>query len=167
MLASRSSKLTSQRPVITPKTARPPISQICKKAIPALLNNWIIAWRSATRLAASPQSKYGKLCLLSPPYNFTIEGNAMPQGYYRQPTLYQDTVVFVSEDDLWSVPAAGGIARRLTSNLGKASRPCFSPDGSQLAFVGSEEGETEIYLMPASGGEARRLTYLGGGLCQH
>jgi len=89
----------------------------------------------------------------------------MPQGYYRQPTLYRDTVVFVSEDDLWSAPVAGGIARRLTSNLGKASRPCFSPDGNQLAFVGSEEGETEIYLMPSSGGIARRLTYMGGGLC--
>jgi tricorn protease len=89
----------------------------------------------------------------------------MPQGYYRHPTLYQDTVVFVSEDDLWSVPITGGIARRLTSNLGKASRPYFSPDGSQLAFVGSEEGETEIYVMPASGGAVKRLTYMGGVLC--
>lgn len=90
----------------------------------------------------------------------------MPQGYYRQPTLYNDSLVFVSEDDLWSVPSSGGIARRLTSNLGKASRPAFSPDGSQLAFVGSEEGETEIYVMPASGGAVKRLTYMGGALCR-
>jgi tricorn protease len=89
----------------------------------------------------------------------------MPQGYYRQPTIYQDNVVFVSEDDLWSAPASGGIARRLTSNLGKASQPRFSPDGSMLAFVGSEEGQPEIYVMPASGGTEKRLTYLGGGLC--
>jgi tricorn protease len=88
----------------------------------------------------------------------------MPQGYYRYPTLFQDTVVFVSEDDLWSAPVDGGVARRLTSNLGKASHPCFSPDGSRLAFVGSEEGETEVYVMPANGGAAKRLTYLGG-LC--
>jgi tricorn protease len=92
----------------------------------------------------------------------TIEEDAMPQGYYRHPTLYQDTIVFVSEDDLWSAPIGGGIARRLTSNLGKASRPFFSPDGSQLAFVGSDEGETEIYVMPADGGTAKRLTYMGG-----
>jgi tricorn protease len=89
----------------------------------------------------------------------------MPPGYYRFPTIHADTVVFVCEDDLWTVPASGGVARRLTSNLGEVTRPVLSPDGSQLAFVGREEGQSEIYLMPAQGGQARRLTYMGGGLC--
>ena len=35
-------------------------------------------------------------------------------GYYRHPTIHGDTVVFVSEDDLWSVPSAGGVAIRRT-----------------------------------------------------
>ena len=90
----------------------------------------------------------------------------MPSGYYRYPTLHDDTVVFVCEDDLWTVPAGGGIARRLTSGLGEASRPALSPDGAQLAFVGREEGEAEVYAMPATGGPARRLTFMGGTLCQ-
>lgn len=89
----------------------------------------------------------------------------MTTGYYRQPTIYQDNVVFVSEDDLWSVPVTGGIARRLTSNLGEISRPYLSSDGSQIAFVGREEGQSEIYVMPALGGVARRLTYMSGALC--
>src|SRR5579859_169913 len=83
------------------------------------------------------------------------------QGYYRFPTIHNNTVVFVSVDDLWTVSAGGGIARRLTSGLGSASHPALSLDGKWLAFSGRDEGSMEVYVMPAEGGEARRLTYLG------
>ncbi|MBI1296062.1 peptidase [bacterium] len=83
----------------------------------------------------------------------------MTSGYYRFPTIYADSIVFVSEDDLWLVPTQGGVARRLTSNLGAVTYPMFSPDGSRLAFVGREEGNSEVYVMPAQGGVAQRLTY--------
>ena len=82
-------------------------------------------------------------------------------GYYRSPTICQDTIVFVCEDDLWTVPVEGGVARRLTSNLGLAGSPRLSPDGELLAFSGREEGPSEVYVMPALGGEAKRLTYQG------
>ena len=82
-------------------------------------------------------------------------------GYYRYPAVHTDTVAFVSEDDLWSVPAEGGTARRLTANLGAISFPYFSPEGTTLAFTGREEGHSEVYVMPAEGGPVRRLTYLG------
>lgn len=81
-------------------------------------------------------------------------------GYYRYPTIRDETIVFVSEDDLWSVDAGGGMARRLTSNLGAVTYPALSPDGEQLAFVSTEEGSPEIYIMPAGGGTATRLTYM-------
>ncbi|HRW06553.1 MAG TPA: S41 family peptidase [Caldilineaceae bacterium] len=84
----------------------------------------------------------------------------MTAGYYRYPTIHQNTIVFVSEDDLWTVPTAGGVARRLTSNLGAVTFPHLSPDGKWLAFVGREEGYGEVYVMAAEGGAARRLTYL-------
>ncbi|MDY6940770.1 MAG: PDZ domain-containing protein [Cyanobacteriota bacterium] len=82
-------------------------------------------------------------------------------GYYREPTIGGNQVVFVCEDDLWSVPVEGGIPRRLSANLGAVSRPFLSPDGTKLAFIGHEEGNMEVYCMSAEGGTAERLTFLG------
>jgi tricorn protease len=85
----------------------------------------------------------------------------MTQGYYRYPAVYKDTLVFVSEEDLWQVPLTGGIPRRLTTGLGSVTHPVFSPDGKWIAFAGSEEGHSEVYIMPSEGGQAERITYLG------
>jgi tricorn protease len=84
------------------------------------------------------------------------------KGYYRYPTIHQDQIAFVAEDDLWLVHSTGGTARRLTANLGEVTHPFLSPDGEWLAFTGREEGPAEVYLMSTSGGPARRLTFLGG-----
>ena len=88
-------------------------------------------------------------------------GTTAPDAYLRFPTISGDTLAFVTEDDLWTVPAAGGVARRLTANLAEVSRPRLSPDGKLVAFVSREEEHPEVWCMPAAGGAARRLTYLG------
>jgi len=85
----------------------------------------------------------------------------MSDGYYRWPTVHGEQVTFVCEDDLWTVPLEGGDARRLTAGLGQIAYPSYSPDGTMLAFTGSDEGHTEVYVMPAEGGAAKRLTHLG------
>ncbi len=82
-------------------------------------------------------------------------------AYLRQPTLHGDTVVFVSDDDLWRASVHGGVAQRLTAGLSEPATPCLSPDGRWLAYIGRDEQHPEVYLMPASGGPARRLTWLG------
>jgi len=82
-------------------------------------------------------------------------------GYLRQPTLRGDRIVFVADDDLWSVAASGGVARRLTAGLAEASTPALSPDGRWLAFVGRDEQHPEVYAMAADGGQAKRMTWLG------
>jgi tricorn protease len=82
-------------------------------------------------------------------------------GYYMQPSLRGDTIVFVSQDQLWKVSANGGEAQPLTSRGAPASTPVISPDGKSIAFAGSYEGTTEAYVMPIDGGEPKQLTYGG------
>src|SRR5437867_786133 len=82
-------------------------------------------------------------------------------GYLRHPALRDDTLVFICDDDLWSVAAKGGVARRLTAGLGEPSTPALSPDGRWIAFVGRDEQHPEVYVMSADGGSARRMTWLG------
>ena len=82
-----------------------------------------------------------------------------PGGYLRHPTICGDTVVFCCEDDLWSVPAAGGAASRLTAGATASGHPRLAPDGRLVAFVGAQDGPTEVYVMAMTGGPARRLTH--------
>ncbi len=82
-------------------------------------------------------------------------------GYYRFPSINKDLIVFVCEDDLWLVSTKGGVAVRLTSNLGRITHCSISPDGEYVAFTGREEGNSEVYCLALKGGPARRLTFLG------
>src|SRR4051812_1998766 len=77
----------------------------------------------------------------------------------RFPAIHGDKIVFTYAGDLYTVPAAGGTARRLTSHPGFEMFPHFSPDGSAVAFTGQYDGNTEVFVVPAEGGEPRRLTY--------
>jgi tricorn protease len=82
-------------------------------------------------------------------------------AYLRQPTIRGETLVFVSDDDLWRVDASGGTAQRLTAGLSEPSTPCLSPDGAWIAYIGRDEQHPEVTLMPAAGGPGRRLTWHG------
>lgn len=82
-------------------------------------------------------------------------------GYFRHPSLSDDSIIFVCEDDLWTVSKDGGKARRLTAGLSECTHPKVSPDGEKIAFVARDEGHPEVYIMDVDGGPSKRLTYLG------
>ena len=42
-----------------------------------------------------------------------------PVRLFRAPTLSAESIVFQFAGDLWSVPRAGGTAKRLTANVGR------------------------------------------------
>lgn len=77
----------------------------------------------------------------------------------RFPATNGSEVAFSYAGQLYTVPVAGGTARRLTQTPGYAIFPRYSADGTQLAFTAQYEGNTEVYVMPSHGGVPRRLTY--------
>jgi len=80
----------------------------------------------------------------------------------RTPTVSATQIAFAYAQNIWTVPRAGGSARRLTSFQGLTSNPHFSPDGRWIAFSGEYAGNLDVYAVPAEGGEPRRLTWHPG-----
>src|SRR5688572_338492 len=70
----------------------------------------------------------------------------------RYPDIHGETIAFVYAGDVWTVPAAGGTARRLTSHPGLELFPKFSPDGRWIAFTGQYAGTRQVYVISADGG---------------
>ena len=77
----------------------------------------------------------------------------------RFPSTNGRQVAFTYAGDIYTVPITGGVAVKLTSHKGYEIFPRYSPDGTQLAFTGQYDGNTEVYVMPSQGGEPRRITY--------
>ncbi len=77
----------------------------------------------------------------------------------RFPAIYGNQIVFSYAGDLYTVDAAGGLARRLTNNVGYEMFARFSPDGKEIAFTGQYDGNTEVYTIPSEGGVPKRVTY--------
>ena len=77
----------------------------------------------------------------------------------RYPDIAGDRVAFCYAGDLWTAPATGGTATRLTAHPGLDLFPKFSPDGAWIAFTGQYEGDEQVYVIAAEGGQPRQLTY--------
>ncbi|HTN68146.1 MAG TPA: PDZ domain-containing protein, partial [Dysgonamonadaceae bacterium] len=77
----------------------------------------------------------------------------------RFPAVSGSQLVFSYAGDLYTTSINGGMARKLTSHIGYEMFPKFSPDGSEIAFTGQYDGNTEVFKIPATGGSPTRLTY--------
>ncbi|MCR4439633.1 MAG: S41 family peptidase [bacterium] len=91
----------------------------------------------------------------------TMSHAAIEGRFMQYPDIRGDRIVFTFEGDLWTVPASGGLAMRLTSHPGNEFSAKFSPDGQWIAFSANYQRGPNVYLMPIDGGTPKRLTYRG------
>ncbi|PHN05598.1 S41 family peptidase [Flavilitoribacter nigricans] len=80
---------------------------------------------------------------------------------FQHPDVSDTHITFAYGGDVWVVPKSGGTATKLSSPKGNESFPRFSPDGSQIAFSGNYDGNTDIYVLPSMGGIPQRVTHHG------
>lgn len=78
----------------------------------------------------------------------------------RYPSISPDgtTIAFTWRGDIWSVPAAGGIAQRLTSHPASDLRTAWSGDGTRIAFNSARLGGMNIFIMNSDGTGVTPLT---------
>lgn len=101
------------------------------------------------------------------PHLDDLTGIALPEQPDLSPDGTQIAYVLRADDtdadrvvrNLWLTPVAGGEARQLTHGGGDSS-PRWSPDGSQLVFVRSQDGPGQLWRLSAGGGEPEQLTTL-------
>ncbi|MDP1890234.1 MAG: hypothetical protein Q8K55_05025, partial [Gemmatimonadaceae bacterium] len=77
----------------------------------------------------------------------------------RFPAIHGDRVAFTYAGDIWTAPAAGGAATRITAHPGIEVYAHFSPDGKWLAFTAQYDGDEQVYVVPSTGGVPKQLTY--------
>jgi tricorn protease len=94
-------------------------------------------------------------CFLFPAFSQTTD------VLIRYPAISPNgsVISFSFQGDIWTVPASGGKATRLTVHEAYESTPVFSPDGKSIAFSGARYGNNDIFVIPSDGGTPKRLTY--------
>jgi Tol biopolymer transport system component len=95
------------------------------------------------------------LCLLgAAPSALEIRG-------LRHPALSPDgrRIAFDWHGDIWSCPTEGGQAERLTDDPADEQKPCWSPDGTKIAFSSDKAGNRDLFVLDLGSKEARQLTY--------
>ena len=68
------------------------------------------------------------------------------------------TLAIDLQGSIWTLPAAGGVARQVTDAYNDARHPTFSPDGRTIVFQGYRAGGYDIWAISPDGSNQRQLT---------
>jgi len=86
--------------------------------------------------------------------------NAQELGYFRDPNIHNQQLVFTSQGDLWlKTIGSDDSAKRLTTHPNLERRATFSPTGNKIAFVASYNNLPAVYVINVQGGVAKQVSY--------
>jgi Tol biopolymer transport system component/imidazolonepropionase-like amidohydrolase len=68
------------------------------------------------------------------------------------------TLVIDLQGSLWTLPAGGGAATRITDEYLDARQPAWAPDNRRIAFQGYADGVWQIYVINGDGSGLRAVT---------
>ena len=68
------------------------------------------------------------------------------------------TLLFDLLGDIYTLPIAGGEAKRIIGGLSFESQPKFSPDGKKIVFVSDRSGAENLWMTDADGSNPKALT---------
>jgi Tol biopolymer transport system component len=63
------------------------------------------------------------------------------------------------QGSIWTLPAAGGTATRITDIFNDARQPAFSPDGKWIAFFAYRDGGYDLWAIAPDGSNQHKLTW--------
>jgi dipeptidyl aminopeptidase/acylaminoacyl peptidase len=124
----------------------------------------------------------GVLVLLAGCWSAVAAGPASPQAAAPRPVTLEDLeqvkspnglafsrdgklVAYVVDDQIYVVPAAGGVSRAVTSADTSARSPHWSKDGRSLYFLSDRSGTDQLWKLPLDAfGEASQVTAFDHGI---
>jgi Tol biopolymer transport system component/imidazolonepropionase-like amidohydrolase len=68
------------------------------------------------------------------------------------------TMVFDILGDIYTLPVAGGEARRIIGGMSFDSQPKFSPDGKKIAFLSDRSGSENVWICNPDGSDPKAIT---------
>lgn len=116
--------------------------------------------QSPTDNEASIEESTSKWSVNAPQGNFTKAEIDVNSGTWMNVDLSPDgkTIVFDLLGDIYTMPASGGEATPLMTDIAWQMQPRFSPDGKYIAFTSDEDGGDNLWVMKADGSEAKAVT---------
>src|SRR3954454_21576035 len=100
-----------------------------------------------------------------------LKGAPAPAAAHIDVTVHEGTSMSVAvspdgrtlavdlQGSIWTVPASGGTATRITDVFNDARQPTWSPDGKWITFFAYRDGGYDVWAIAPDGSNQHKLTW--------